>query len=354
MSQNFHALTVTNIRKETNDTVSIALNIPNNLESEFAFKSGQYVTFKKVVNGEEIRRSYSICSAPHENELRVAVKQIENGLFSTFANKELKQGDVLDTMSPEGNFKVDPQNDEGKNYVLFAAGSGITPVISMAKNILNKDRSSNVYLYYGSKSKDETIFRSELEMLTENNLNLSLTYILSREDSGNEQTNGRIDESKCNYFFNTELKDLAIAGIYSCGPQEMVETVSEFFKNKGLLHKVHSELFTVTAPAKEAVSADPNAIVQSKVTVIIDDEEVELDLATDGKDILQAAQDAGADVPFSCKGGVCCTCKAKVMEGSAKMDLNYALDEEEVEEGFILTCQAHPTSEKCVVSYDEY
>lgn len=355
MSHNFHTLKVKEVKRETRDTVSIALDIPEAIQKEFEFAAGQYLTFKKIINGEEVRRSYSICSAPHENEMRVAVKQVENGLFSTYATKELKAGDSLETMAPEGNFKITPVSGEKKNYIFYAAGSGITPVISMIKETLKNNDQSNILLYYGSRTASETIFKFELDDLAANNSNFNLMYLFSREDSGSKSTNGRIDKGKCDHFYESSQKDLSIDGIYTCGPQEMVEIIKDFYSEKGLADKVHFELFTVTAPKKDIkASATVGAIVLSKVTVIIDDEEMEIDLATDGKNILQAAQDAGADVPFSCKGGVCCTCKAKVIEGSAVMDLNYALDDQEVEEGFILTCQAHPTSEKCVVSYDEY
>jgi ring-1,2-phenylacetyl-CoA epoxidase subunit PaaE len=186
--------------------------------------------------------------------------------------------------------------------------------------------------------------------------NLNLRYVLSREDSGDSNRNGRIDAEKCTHFWSQEIEPLKIFGIYACGPEQMIDCVKEFYTSKGLLHKVHFELFTtpVTSAADATVEVAAGQSVDSQVTVIIDDEEFEFQLNTDGKDILSAAQDADADVPFSCKGGVCCTCRAKVLEGSAKMSVNYALEPEEVEEGFILTCQAHPTSEKVVVSFDEY
>lgn len=353
MSHHFHNLKIKDLRRETSETVSIAFEIPENLKNEFSYSSGQYITLRREINGEDLRRSYSICSAPYENELRVAVKQVLNGQFSTFANTELKAGDELDVLLPEGNFKVEPKSGDGKNYVFYAAGSGITPVIAMIKDILKTDLDSDVFLYYGNTTRSNIIFKAELDQLNENHRNFHLTYILSREESGYEFTDGRIDEDKCSYFFENEHGELKLEGIYTCGPQSMIETIKEFYTSKGLLHKVYFELFKVTAapPKKEG---ENGKVIRSQVTVIIDDEEVEFELDSDGKSILQAAQDADADVPFSCKGGVCCTCKAKVLEGSAKMDLNYALDDSEVEEGFILTCQAHPTSEKIIVSYDEY
>lgn len=351
MSQQFHTLTISDIKRETRDTVSIAFDVPATLQAGFKFVPGQYLTLKTTINGEDIRRSYSICSSPSSGEWRVAVKEIENGKFSTHANRNLKAGDQLDVMTPEGNFKVDP-GTEGKNYVFYAAGSGITPVLSMIKSILESSSDHLVYLYYGNRTADETIFKAELDQLAEQYMNFNLNYILSGEDSGSPFCNGRIDEDKCSHFFNTDQANLKIEGIYACGPQELVELVKDFYAHKGLVHKFHYELFNVSV--KPAAGSNVGVKLTAAVTVIIDDEEVKFNLASDGSSILQAAQDAGADVPFSCKGGVCCTCKAKVMEGSASMDLNYALDESDVEEGFILTCQAHPTAEKVVVSFDEY
>lgn len=354
MSTHFHRLQIAEVKRETADTVSIALSLPNDLKEQFSFHAGQYLTFKQSIGGEEVRRSYSICSTPSSGELRVAVKEVPNGTFSTFANRDLKTGDTVEVMLPEGNFTIEATSGNSANYVFYAAGSGITPVLSMVQSILETESDSRVFLYYGNKSTAETIFKSELDALNEAHSNFSLTYLYSREDSGDAMTNGRIDEGKCSQFYNQELTELKIEGVYCCGPLAMIETIKEFYLTKGLLHKVHFELFTAPETEEAAVEEESVEAVDAAVTVIIDDEEYSFELSTDGVNILQAAQDADADVPFSCKGGVCCTCKAKVMEGSAKMTVNFALDPEEVDDGFILTCQAHPTSKKVVVSYDEY
>lgn len=354
MSTKFYPLVIQDVKQETSDTVSIALEIPAALSKEFSFKAGQYLTFKTIIDGVEARRSYSICSGPSQNEVRVAVKRIQKGAFSSFATQTLKKGDKLEVMPPMGNFSITPSAGNTKSYVFFAAGSGITPVISMVKSILEIEKSSTIYLYYSNKTKADTIFRNELDQLASANSNLKLNHILTREDSGNPLTNGRVDKTKCDALFNAHLSNLTIDAIFSCGPQEMIMTVKDFFLSKGVaLDKIHFELFTATPPADtKPVSA--GLAVDASVTVIMDDEPYNFKLNTGGKSILQAAQDAGADVPFSCKGGVCCTCKAKVMEGTVKMDLNYALEADEVAAGFILTCQSHPTSEKVVVSFDEY
>ncbi len=355
MSNTFYTLNVKDVTKVTADTVTISFDLTADQKSNFNFIPGQYLTLKTTIGGEEVRRSYSICTAPYEADLAVAVKEIENGLFSGFANNTLKAGDQLEAMAPMGNFKIAPNADNSKNYIFYAAGSGITPVISMVKSILREEPSSNEQLYYGNKNSDATIFKSQLDELNSEYINLNLTYIYSQQDTGNDLTNGRISASKCEGFFDKSQDNITIDGVYACGPEEMIMCVKDFYTAKGLgKDKIHFELFTASAPAKPAAEEGSSTPVQSQVTVIIDDEEYEFSLNTEGKDILQAAQDEDADVPFSCKGGVCCTCRAKVMEGTVKMDLNFALEEDEVADGFILTCQAHPTSEKVVISYDEY
>jgi ring-1,2-phenylacetyl-CoA epoxidase subunit PaaE len=354
MSTTFHSLKVSKINQETTNAVSIYFEVPAELKQEFKYKAGQYLTLRQTINGEDIRRSYSICTAPQENELAVSVKQIESGVFSTYANQDLKVGDELQVMPPQGNFKVEPNVLNKNNYVFYAAGSGITPVISMIKSILDVESESQIQLIYGNRSAENTIFKSELDALNAAHSQLAVTYVMSREETGSAQTNGRIDAAKCAAFFDNGHIDLNVAGVYACGPEEMIMCVKDFYLSKGLdKNKIHFELFTTSTPT-ENVSVESGAPVESEVTVIIDDEEFEFTLNSNGKDILQAAQDEDADVPFSCKGGVCCTCRAKVLEGTVRMDLNFALEESEVEDGFILTCQSHPTSEKVVVSFDEY
>jgi len=354
MSTKFHTLRIAEIRPETSDTVSISFLVPSEFKELYHFKAGQYLTFKTIVSGEDIRRSYSICSSPGENELRVAVKRIEKGIFSTFATRELNNGDTIEVMPPMGTFVVNPDANASKNHVFFAAGSGITPILSMIKTLLATEKSSTVYLFYVNKTKADTIFKSTFDNLAATNPNFKLVYLFTREDSGNALTNGRIDKAKCEALFSNYLGNIKVDGVYTCGPEKMVLTVSDFFISKGLdKSKIHFELFTASAAAAKTTTLN-HVNVDAKMTVIMDDEKFEFNLSTSGKSILQASQDAGADVPFSCKGGVCCTCKAKVLEGSVKMDLNYSLEPEEVAQGFILTCQSHPTSENVVVSYDEY
>ena len=351
MSTQFYKLKIKEVKKETSDTVSISFEIPSDLKEKFTFKPGQYLILRTTIDGEEVRRAYSLSTSPDENEWRVAIKQINNGKFSTYA-QSLKAGDEVEVMAPTGNFTVN--STEPKNYVLFAAGSGITPIISIAKYLVKANDANQVTLFYGNKSEDETIYKAELDQLSKEYSHINVVYIYSRQEVNNSLLKGRIDASKIEGLHNEYLSDQTINEIFACGPEEMIFAAKDFFVSKGIDEKhIHFELFNTSNSKKEEV-IDDSVEITSHVTVIIDDEEFEFDLSSKGKNILQAAQDVDADVPFSCKGGVCCTCKAKVMEGKAKMDLNYSLDPEEVEEGFILTCQAHPLTEKVVVSFDEY
>lgn len=354
MNPTFHTLRIADIRKETEDTVSISFEIPAELKKDYNYFSGQYLTLKADINGEEIRRSYSLCSAPHEEEWRVAIKQIEEGKFSTFANEKLKVGDTLEVMTPTGNFHLESNPSHKKSYVLIAAGSGITPIISIAKTILENEPNSDVTLFYGNKGFASIIFREEVEALKNKHMNnLRVVHILSRESLGNAIQKGRIDADKIEKLYEAFLKNTEIDEVFVCGPEAMIHSVRDKFKGYVKNPKnIHFELFTtseVVATKKE--SNEPK--IESNVTVIMDGDSLELAMGSEGETILDAAFKAGGDLPFACKGGVCCTCKAKILEGTAKMDINYALEPDEVEAGYILTCQAHPTSEKLVVSFDD-
>lgn len=356
MTPKFHPLRVADIRQETEDTVSVAFDVPAELTEAYQFRSGQYLTLRATINGEDIRRSYSICAAPYEKELRVAIKRVENGKFSTWATTQLAKGAVIEVMTPAGHFQVVPNASSKKSYLLFAAGSGITPIISIAKNILLNEPNSEVTLVYGNKGFASIIFRDEVEALKNAHMQrFRLIHILSRESLGNKIQKGRIDEEKvaklCTAFFQNQ----AIDGVYICGPESMIHAVKNSMLAFGVSEKlIHFELFgTNVPPKKETKSEEVGSVVSSKVTIIMDDDHFDFGLDSNGKSILEAGHESGADLPFACKGGVCCTCKAKILEGSATMDLNYALEKEEVEAGYILTCQAHPTSEILIVSFDD-
>ncbi|MBD78474.1 MAG: phenylacetic acid degradation protein [Crocinitomicaceae bacterium] len=349
----FYNLTISKIQRTTKDSIAVSFSIPENLKEIFKYKQGQYLAFRKAFDGGEVRRSYSLCSSPVvDNELQVAIKVVEGGLFSTWANNELKVGDVLETLAPAGNFYTEIEEGQKKKYVLFGAGSGITPLMSIIKTALAVEKESEVVLVYGNKDESSIIFNDELKVLEDQYGDRFTRFdVLSRVDGRNPMLSGRVDNNKCEAINgNTSIFDGN--EYFLCGPEGMINEVSELLKSKGIdKSNIHFELF-IAPVAPSVKTEDPNQEITSSLTVIMDDEEFEINLSSKGDTILDAAMDAGADVPFSCKGAVCCTCKAKVTEGSARMEMNYALGDDEVEEGYILTCQAHPTSEKCVVDYD--
>ncbi|MDG1330726.1 MAG: phenylacetate-CoA oxygenase/reductase subunit PaaK [Crocinitomicaceae bacterium] len=356
MTPKFHAVKVKEVRQETEDSVSIAFEVPADLQESYHYLSGQYLTLKAEINDEEVRRSYSLCSAPHENEWRVAVKQVENGKFSTFANETLKAGDTLDVMTPAGNFKISPDASTQRSIALFAAGSGITPIISIAKTILTQEPLSDVTIFYGNKTISSIIFREEVEGLKNEYMDrLRLVHILSRENLGTPLLKGRIDVEKANQLFKVFLQDDVPESVYICGPEQMILDVKESMLSNGMDTKaIHLELFTSPDDPKDKPAEKyEGPQIESNVSVILDGDRFDLHLESDGENILDAATKTGADLPYACKGGVCCTCKAKVMEGEARMDVNYALEPDEVAAGYILTCQAHPMSDKLVVSFDD-
>lgn len=357
MSITFHPLSVKNIRQETPDCVSVAFDLPENLKSDFSFQQGQYLTFKKEINGEEVRRSYSICSSPLDGELRVAVKQVEAGIFSTYVNNELKVGDVLETMTPQGLFTSPMEPDSAKNYFLVAAGSGITPILSIIKTVLQSEPKSNITLLYGNKNRGSIIFKSELEALKNKYMErLSVYHILSREQADADLMCGRIDAAKCTYFLDKIVNSKSISAAFLCGPEEMILSTKETLIAAGVPEAdVHYELFfSAVAAQKQQERKEQNADTDtmSKVSITLDGTTTIISLGYNGESILDAALSNGADLPFACKGGVCATCRCKVESGTVEMDVNYSLEKDEIERGFILACQAHPRSEQVVVNFD--
>jgi len=349
----FHSLKVIDIKNETSDTVSVAFEIPEGGKSTFDYTSGQYLTLKFNINGNEERRSYSMCSSPFSGEpIRIAVKRVDKGLVSNHINDVIKVGDQIEVMSPQGNFTLETSLEQ-KTYVAFAAGSGITPIWSMIKSVLDNEPGSKFVLFYGNKTSDSTIFKNEIDSLTGDRL--SVYHILSREETGNSITNGRIDKNKATELLKSNLDLLKSKAFFMCGPEEMIFNVKDVLQTLGVSEdKIKFELFTtpVLLAAEKEVEVS-NFTGTAKVKVIYDEEEITFDLSSDGENVLEAAMKHDVDAPFSCKGAVCCTCKAKVTEGKMIMDANYALSDEEVAEGFVLACQAHPASENVVLDFDE-
>lgn len=351
----FHNLTVAEVKRETEDTVSILFDVPESLTETFDFVQGQYITLRTIIDQEEVRRSYSICSCPFGKELRVAVKQIPNGKFSTYANTTLTEGDVLDVMPPLGSFYTEIDEQNKKNYAAFASGSGITPIMSIIRATLRKEQESSFHLFYGNRTKETIIFNSDLEDLQRDYPNrLHVHHVLSRDSSVDEKYRGRLSAEKCRSFHNDLVDLTTLDEVFLCGPEEMIFDVKDALMGIGVAERsIHFELFTTAKAAKSDDDTPKTSGTHAQVEVIVDGDSFEFELDENGDTILDAAMAADADVPFACKGGVCCACKCKVIEGTASMEVNYALDEEEVEDGFILACQAHPTSEKLIVDFDE-
>lgn len=350
----FYPLVVKEVRRETKDAVSVAFELNDEQRSVFRYTPGQYLTFRAAINGEEVRRSYSICAAPHEGELRVAIKEIEGGKFSTYANRTLKAGDTLESMAPAGNFAW--KHEGSAAHVLgWAAGSGITPISAIAKSVLNSDNESTFTLFYGNKNSNSIIFKNELEDLKNTYVDrFEVHHVLSREDQGSDYTSGRLDADKVKGY-NGKFFDVATTtGHFLCGPLGMIEGVSGVLESLGTAKStIHFELFNTAGATAEAIAkSSSKASANAKVTVVLDGEETHFEMGP--KDyVIDAALDAGADVPYACKGAVCCTCRAKVLKGTAEMVMNYALVDDEVKDGYVLTCQTHATSDELVISFDE-
>ena len=352
----FHSLKVIDVKKETADSVSVAFDVPAALKSDFSFLPGQYLTLKLKINGEEIRRSYSICSSPFANEaLRIAIKKVKDGKGSNYLNDQLQVGASIEVMSPMGNFHSPLHPEHQKHYLLFAGGSGITPMLSIIKSVLEKEAKSNITLFYCNKNEEQTIFRSELEHIAQQaGKRLVIKYIL--EEPAEQVADiymGLLDATKVNALIENHGGLQQNFEIFICGPTPMMQIVESALKNLQIDPKrVHIEYFT--AALESAKNSDSTAEnITSHVTIVIDGDETILAIETAGPAILDAAIDADLDVPFACKGAVCCTCRAKVLEGKVIMDNNFALSEEEVAEGYILTCQAHPVTAIVKVDYDQ-
>ncbi len=359
MATHFHKLQVADLRQETPECVSIAFHIPDELKNEFAFTHGQNITLRTTIDGDEVRRSYSICSSPFDNELRVAVKLAPFGRFSTWANTKLKKGDIVDVLSPTGKFYTELNSTHRKNYIAFAAGSGITPVISIIKTTLATEPGSRFTLVYGNRNRNNIIFKEELEALKNRYMDrLAIHYILSREKTDAAVYYGRINVDKLNQLSDKLINVHQADELFICGPEEMIFGVKNWLLEKGVeSRKIHFELFTTpgqSSAMRREQLATPTAVEEktSKVTIKLDGVSFAFDLPFHGDTILEGALKQGADLPFSCKGGVCSTCKAKLVQGKVDMEVHYALEQEEIDEGYILTCQSHPRTETVTIDFD--
>lgn len=351
MSQ-FHRLNIKSANKVTAQSVAISFEIPDNLKHAFSFDAGQYVTLKTTINGEEIRRDYSICSSKNSGDVTVAVKEVEGGTFSVYANSQLKAGDSIEVSSPNGRFIFEANEAKTRTVAAFAAGSGITPVLSIAKTLLEDEPYSNFILVYGNKSSEDTMFFKdlvELQAFYGNRFHVHFIYSQTREEGA---LLGRIEKSTVNLIVKNKYKDVTIEKFYLCGPEQMIHTIKDVLVENGVKEKaILFELFTAPVEAKsDSISETLGG--NSKIKVLVDDEEFEFNMSKD-QSILEAALKQDIDAPYSCQGGICSSCIARVTEGEAKMRQNNILTDGEVAEGLILTCQAHPTSDSLVVDYDD-
>jgi ring-1,2-phenylacetyl-CoA epoxidase subunit PaaE len=357
MAVEFHPLKISDVRRETPEAVSIAFAVPRELTEAYRFTPGQHVTMRTRINGAEVRRSYSICTAPEDGELRVAVKKVEGGAFSTLANEAIKAGDEIEVMTPQGRFGVALDPDTARTYVAIVAGSGITPIMSMVRTILTHEPHSRVVLIYGNRTTQSIIFREALEDLKDRFLDrFTVHHVLSREPQEIALLDGRIDTDK----IATLLKTLPAGEIdhaFLCGPGAMIENGKAALLKHGVAPKrIHVEYFStdgVPVATRAATAAATAADARDATAEIMLNGARHTVAVHAGETIVDAGLRAGLEMPYSCHGGMCCTCRAKVTEGEVTMDLNYSLEPWEIEAGYVLTCQAHPVTPKVVLDYDE-
>ncbi|WP_435412480.1 2Fe-2S iron-sulfur cluster-binding protein [Psychroserpens mesophilus] len=350
MSQ-FHSLTIKQIDRITDESVAISFEVPQALQTDFSFKAGQYVTLKTSINGNEIRRDYSLCSSPKSGELKVAVKEVEDGTFSSFANNKLKVGDVLDVATPKGHFVFEPNDSKTKHIAAFAAGSGITPVLSIIKCALEEEVQSHVVLVYGNKTTNDTMFLDELLQLQHQySQRFSIQFVFSQTQE-DDAIFGRIEKSTVNLIVKNKYKHLDIDAFYLCGPEGMIHTIKDVLEEHNIdKSTIYYELFKSSKVAP--ITSEKIASGNSKVTVILDDETTTFEMPQK-QTILEAALDKDIDAPYSCQGGICSSCIARITEGKAVMRQNNILTDGELAEGLVLTCQAQPITETLTVDYDD-
>lgn len=353
----FYPLKVSSIKKTTDDCSIISLEVPSALHETFHYKAGQYLTFEEDLNSEKVRRCYSLCSNPNKNEWRIGVKKIEGGKFSTFANDVLKVGDELQTMPPEGNFFVDLKPDAQRNYVAFAAGSGITPIASIIQTHLEAEPKSTFKLFYINKNITSIILREEIEALKNKYMNrFEVYHFFTRQKRSIELFNGRLNEEKLTQIFKTLCHAGQVDHFFSCGPEAMIKCIETFLLASGVeQQKIHYELFGTDTGESQQKAASIKAQFkgeQCNITVIEGGKEITFSAAKGACNILDEALNNAADLPYACKGGVCATCIAKLVKGKVNMLVSYGLEQEQIDEGFILTCQSLPVSDEVLIDYD--
>tara|TARA_B110000238_G_scaffold201203_1_gene256072 strand:- start:3279 stop:4376 length:1098 start_codon:yes stop_codon:yes gene_type:complete len=360
---NFYSLIIDDVKPETDTAVRVSFSVPRALRDTFAFKPGQFLTLQTHINSEQVRRSYSICSGVDDGHLRVGIKRVRGGLFSNYANDQFKVGDTIEVMPPQGNFSPQLNPTHQKNYMCLAVGSGITPILSIITSVLSREPNSKVTLVYGNKRTNTVMFKEELSFIKSRYLSrFKWVNIMSQEDQGSDVLKGKIDNKKGYLLQKYKMIDILNANeAFICGPESMISEVSHGFRLEGLAsEQIHYELFANSSADSDVMLEKSRLRIQqygedktSKVTVISDGRSIYFDLATVGSNILDAGMDNGVELPYSCKAGVCSTCKAKLIKGAVDMDISHGLEPHEVKSGYILTCQAHPVSDEVIVSFDD-
>lgn len=352
----FHSLRVSSIRPETRDAVVVTFEVPDESRQLFRYLPGQHLTLRTSHEGEELRRSYSICASAEEQKLRIAIKRVQDGLFSNWACETLKPGAVVECMEPSGHFGIAASEGGARHHVAFAAGSGITPILSIVKTILSSEADSRVTLFYGNRASSSVLFKDELEDLKDRYLTrFSLVFVLSREQQDLDLFNGRIDRQKCDALLSRWIDPAGIDAAYICGPQTMMEAVSSSLRDHGVdKSRIKMELFDSGLPKGPRVrqSTAVRGTAECSVTVIQDGRMRQFELQKNQKTLLDAALEQGVELPYSCKGGVCSTCRCKLIKGEVDMDANFALEDYEVARGYILTCQSFPVTDELVIDFD--
>lgn len=350
----FNTLTVADVEPLTEDAVAITFAIPDELTNTYRFLPGQHIAVRADINGQDVRRTYSICADAASNRLRIGVKRIEGGLFSSFATTTLRAGDALDVAPPYGEFTIETAADKATHYGAIAAGSGITPVLSMIASVLAAEPKSRFTLIFGNRSSASIMFLEELEGLKDRYPDrFHLVHVLSREAQIIPILSGRLDEDRLSRLLDGVVDSGSVDSWYLCGPYEMVQAARAALAERNVdADRIHDELFFAesTPPPRPVEPTDTAGMAQ--VTFTLDGRTATIPVDPDGEPILAYALEERRDTPFSCRGGMCTTCKAQVVDGEATMDLNFALADEDLAKGYILTCQAHPQSETLTITYD--
>jgi ring-1,2-phenylacetyl-CoA epoxidase subunit PaaE len=356
LTPRFHRLMVREVRRETPEAVSLTFDIPELLAPDYAFAAGQYLTLRAPLEGEELRRSYSICSAPDDGELRIAVKRVDDGRFSGWVNDALHAGDAIDVMTPTGRFGVPAEPDSRRVHAFFAAGSGITPILSLLRDLLAREPHSRCFLFYGNRSTGQMLFRDALEQLKDRHLaRFSVFHVLSQEQQDVDVLNGRLDRAKLALLLRHVLPAASIDDAFVCGPAGMSEDVQAVLQAAGVPEaRIHVERFVSAQGGlpRPRPAPPPDAPPHAIAALVVDGRRFEVPVAAE-EAVLDAALRAGLDLPYACKGGMCSTCRARVVEGAVKMLQNYSLEPWELAAGYVLTCQARPTTARVLIDYDQ-